>query len=108
MSTSAASITGPSAITGAANQYIPITYNIKDLNGNAMPKGTTISVAATGPAGTLDSPTSFTVPCDGGTSGTTVKVFLTIPATTPVVPGAITITVTSPGGLITIGRTTVN
>jgi hypothetical protein len=76
------------------------TYFItfKDVNGNPLPSGSTISAALTGTGLTLGSPSSFTVPC---TTGPTTYPF-TITAGNAAATGTLTITVTSKGGIITI------
>ncbi len=106
MSTSGAIITGPSEEPVAAGVAEPLTYNVKDLNGNAMPAGTTISATASSGAGTIEGTASFKVPCDAGRSGQTVQFFLKPAATNPA--GVVTITVTSPAGLVTIYTTSIH
>jgi len=109
MSSHAATITGPaSTAASAAGQTVNLQYVVKDINGNAMPQGTTITVTSNNNAGTLDPPTTFTVPCDAGTSGMTISALLTRP--TPLAgTGAVTVTVSPPGGLPpTVFRTTIN
>ena len=100
MSTDQAAVTGPATITVAHDATTQVAYNVKDLNGNAMASGTTIIVSASAGAGTLGPPTNFTVPSDSSRNGFNVPVFLT--GASAAGSGLITITVTSPGGLITL------
>lgn len=108
MSGSVATITGPATATGAPDAQIQLNYNVHDLHGNAMPSGTTIAVTANSNAGQLAQPTSFTVPCDPSIGGTDVTVILTIPSASPTKTGLLTVTVTTPAGLVTVFRTTIN
>jgi len=105
MSTSGADITGPAVEDFAPGEGRAIAYLVRDLNGNAMPRGTTITATANTGAGTLSPPSSFTVPCDASQAGTDASVFLTTP--TIAGTGAVTVTVTSPGGIITRLTTTI-
>lgn len=107
MSSSSVDIDGllPSANWGAAAS-MALEYTISDMNGNPMPSGTKIDISANSGAGTLDGTTSFTVPCTTSEVGTTVTAYLIKPAT-GTGTGAVTVKVTSPGGLITEHRTTI-
>jgi len=88
---------------------VAVDYNVKDLKGNAMPNGTTITVTANTAAGTLDEPTTFKIPCDWGTSGFDFTANLVRPASgTSLAGAAITVTVTSPAGLVTTHKTMIN
>jgi hypothetical protein len=95
MSTDAAlilpSIAGP--IAGPVNFNVVVT----DLNGNTMAKGTTIAVTADN--GTLSGTTSFTIP-NTTNNGFVFSVILGADDAVSA-GGAVTIKVTSPGGLIT-------
>ena len=112
MSTSDASIKqvgaqSPSTSTNGGS--VTVLYNIKDINGNAMANGTTVTIAANTAAGTLDEPTSFTVGCDPSTNGLDVIAYLTRPATPAALIGAaITVTVKAPNGNVSIFRTPIN
>jgi hypothetical protein len=110
MSTSAADITphNPGTLVLTRPQLTPgppptygaksgsITFNVADLNGNAMPAGTTVTVVADAAIGAI-SPTSgsFVIGCDAGLGGQTFTSYLT--TTTSAGSGNITVTVTSPG-----------
>jgi hypothetical protein len=97
MSTDGADITtNPTSL--AAPGSLDIT--IKDLNGNTMAAGTTVSVASPG-FGTLSGTTSYTVPQNTG-FGQTIIVNLAAGATPVPHTGLMPITVTSPGGLNTV------
>jgi len=82
------SITGPGAFS----------ITVTDENGNTMPSGTTIAVSV--PFGTLTGASNFTV---AQNTGFGVTLPLHIAASTPPAAksGLVTVTVTSPGGLIT-------
>lgn len=107
MSTSGANITGLSTHPSGAARVEQLTYNIQDLNGNAMPEGTTIVITASSKAGTIEQPSSFVVPCDAGRGGSNITAYLTTPDA-PTGDGVVTVTVTSPGGIITTFRTTID
>jgi hypothetical protein len=99
MSTDAAIITivsgaGPYALNGNN----AIEFNVKDANGNPMPAGTTVTVEASEALGTITEGT-FTIGCATAHGGQDFTSFLT-GASTPGV-GNVSISVTSPDGLIT-------
>jgi hypothetical protein len=95
MASSSAIITpSPASITAPGS----FTVTVTDINGNTMPAGTTISVSA--PFGVLTGQTSFTVPQNIG-FGVTLPLFIAATSTPKFQSGLITITVTSPGGLVT-------
>ena len=87
---------------------------VSDLNGNTMPAGTTVafSYQSVIQGITLTSDT-FVFPNSSASTGTTLGIFLTdagavtIPPT-PVGRGALKVSVTSPGGLVTTGIYSVN
>ncbi|MBV9912922.1 MAG: hypothetical protein JOZ93_10095, partial [Sinobacteraceae bacterium] len=104
MSTSAANITPvPTSLSVAHSTTTPpvtntvgLQFTVVDLNGNAMPAGTTIAVTADSAIGTLSGPgVNWTIGCDSGVGGVTLGVTLT--AGTSAASGNITITVTTPG-----------
>jgi hypothetical protein len=100
MSTSDAQITlisggGPYTV----NSNNPIEFNVQDLNGNPMAAGTTVTVSASAPLGTISQGT-FTIPCSTELGGETYTAFLA-GASTPGV-GNVTITVVSPSGATTV------
>lgn len=105
MSTGSAKITGPTTASVPHGTTIDLTYVISDENLNAMPKGTIIKAEATAGAGTLNGTTSYTVPCDASHGGPSYSFSITAPSAAG--SGAVTITVTSPGGLITTYHTNV-
>src|SRR6185369_6948321 len=94
----------PSPLPGTLTPSIGLdstrTYFItfKDLNGNPLPSGTTITGALTGGGLTLGTPSTFTVPCT--TQATTYPFTITTAAAAS--SGTLTITVRSPAGLTTI------
>jgi len=112
MSTSAAAITqvgAQSPATSSNDGVVQISFNVKDLHGNAMPHGTAVTVTANTAAGTLEEPTTFAVPCDESTGGFTFTAFLTRPAApASLVGAALTINVQSPSGLVTMLRAPIN
>ncbi|MES1192540.1 MAG: hypothetical protein ABUS47_15875 [Steroidobacter sp.] len=102
------SVKSPGIPSGStASQTITWTFNVQDVNGNAMPQGTKIAVSANSNAGTINTPTSFTVPCTGGTGGTDIGVSLTRP-TTINGSGTVTITVTTPGNIVSYATYTIS
>jgi len=76
------------------------TYQItfQDLNGNPLPAGTTIAASIAGTGLTLGTPSTFTVPC---TTGPTTYPF-TLTAAAGATAGTLTVTVTTPKGLISL------
>lgn len=83
----------------------PFSVTVTDVNGNTMPSGTIIVVAA--PFGTLSGITSHTVPQNTG-FGVTLSLNLAAADSPKVQTGFITITVTSPDGLVTTRLLTVS
>jgi hypothetical protein len=107
MSTPSAKITHgtQSPNPSSYDDAVSIGFNVQDLNGNAMPMGTTIEVTANASAGTLEDPTAFTIPCDGSIGGFSFTSHLVRPAAgASLVGAAITVVVTSPKGIITRHR----
>lgn len=105
MSTSDAMISGPALATVAAGGSLQLTYVVSDLNGNPLPAETTITATASSGAGSLEQPTSFTVPCTSASGGHLFNVFLTAPNRPGT--GLVTITVTTPRGIVTTYRTNI-
>jgi hypothetical protein len=106
MSTSAAKITVHSTGLHAGNPpyYVPnstnaVSFNVQDLNGNPMPAGTTVLVTAATTVGTVSEGT-ITIPCATDLGGQSYTSFITAAATAG--GGEVTITVTSPSGLVTV------
>jgi hypothetical protein len=95
MSSGNAEITSSLASISAPNSF---TITVADINGNTMPSGTTIAVSS--PIGVLTGQTSFTVPQNIG-FGVTLPIFLAATSSPKAQSGLITITVTSPAGLVT-------
>jgi len=85
----------------AASSTNAITFNVKDLNNNPLPAGTTVLVTASTALGTISEGT-FTIPCSTALGGASYTAFLTA-ATTPG-SGIVTITVTSPSGIVTVSN----
>jgi len=111
MSTSSATITqgSQSPASSTNDDAVSISFNIQDLNGNAMPQGTTIEVSANAAAGTLDEPTTYTIACDSSVGGFNFTAHLIRPAAgTSLAGAAVTVTVTSPSGIITTHRASIN
>lgn len=114
MSTSQALVTnmvptgGSITVTHGAPS-IPLSFTITDLNGNAMPAGTTVAVGVSGSIGTVvQSPAPFTWPCDASTglvvNGTKTPgptLGATFVPAAAVGSGAVTITVTTPLKIVT-------
>ena len=90
---------------GGTNSARGITFWIRDVNGNPMPAGTRVELGASGAGLGVASPTSFTVPCTDIASGTQLggaTVFpFTVTSGTTTGSGVITLTVTTPRGLVT-------
>jgi hypothetical protein len=103
MSTGAAQITvlstgSPPYVEGSTNA---VSFNVQDLNGNPLPAGTTVLVTASSALGSMSQGT-FTLPCATALGGADYTSFLTA-ATSPG-SGIVTITVTSPSGLVTVAN----
>jgi len=105
MSTSGALITGPNTLSIVHSATTDVSYTVTDLNNNAVAAGSTVKAEVTPGAGTLNGTTTYTVPCDAGTGGAQYTFSLT--GASAAGSGTLTITVTSPKGLITTFRTTV-
>ena len=75
------------------------TVTVSDLNGNTMPSGTTIAVTA--PFGTLTGDTAHIVPENTNSTGVELTLNIAAAETPAAQIGLITVTVTSPAGLIT-------
>jgi hypothetical protein len=85
----------------AENSTNAITFNVQDLNGNPLPAGTTVVVTAASLLGTISEGT-ITIPCATNLGGETYTAFLT--AASAPGGGEVTITVTSPSGLVTVSN----
>ena len=76
-----------------------VTFNIADVNNQPMPAKTTVSL--TGPSGiTIGNPTSFTIPCTFGSGPSTYSFSLARSGAGG--SGIGTLTVTTPGGIVTL------
>ena len=92
---------GTAIITPSTNSIVSpggaFTVTVTDINGNTMPSGTTI--VTTAPFGVLTGPTNFTVPQNTGFG--VPLLFNISPSSSPTVQsGVISITVTSPDGIV--------
>jgi hypothetical protein len=102
MSGSTATITGmPAAIDLTAQSPISFTVNVADINGNAMPKDTSISVSTNN--GTINSETSFIVP----NTRTSTSFNVSIEADDTSDTGLLTIEVTTPRDVVTLNSISV-
>jgi len=102
MSSSAALISSaPAVIAGPGAFSITVT----DINGNTMPSGTKIVVVV--PFGTLTGLAAYTVPLNAG-FGVTLPLFISGSSTPTAQTGGITVTVTSPAGLVTTKLITIS
>jgi hypothetical protein len=104
--TSNMDITGVTQHVPNPNGALGISFWIRDLHGNVMPGGTTVSVSASGAGLGIATPSSFTVPCSNikanvKASGITTFPF-TITSGTTTGTGVVTLTVTTPKGTATV------
>jgi hypothetical protein len=106
MSTGGANITitsvGSPPYTEQSTQFI--AFNVQDLNGNPMPAGTTITVTSSSALGTITQG-SATIGCSTHFGGQDFQAVLT--AASAPGSGIVTITVTSPSGVVTVANTAV-
>jgi len=112
-------ISPPACTTGAAFIAVPTTFilQVRDLRGQVMPAGTTITVTTTN--GTLSGPTSFTVPNtttafdyhitiqSDATQALNATPPPTYTCTNAKTIGILTVTVTTPGGITTTATSSV-
>jgi hypothetical protein len=73
-------------------------FTFADLNNNPLPNGTTITATISGTGLALGQPSQFTVPCT--TEPTTYAFIITDAASSGATSGLLTLTVTSPKGII--------
>jgi hypothetical protein len=111
---SAAQITGssggvaipPAGISMSLNGAAGLSFLIYDVNGNVLPGGTTVALGASGAGLTVAAPSSFAIPCTGIWKNTPfggiTQFNFTISASTTTGTGVVTLTVTTPKGLVTI------
>jgi hypothetical protein len=96
-------ITVNPATPAAPGYVLPINLavTITDQRYQQMPAGTQVSLAISpGTAGTINGPAGYKWPCSSDLGGRT-DVFNITPPTTGATPGILTITTTTPGGIIT-------
>ncbi len=90
---------------GGTNSAANLTVWVRDINGNPMPSGTTVTLAASGAGLGIANPSSYTVPCSNIASGALaggVTIFpFTVTSGTSVGQGVLTLTITTPRGLVT-------
>lgn len=102
----------PSSITMSPNSAYALNVWMRDLHGNIMPGGTTIAVTASGSGLQVTQPSSFDVPCSAISAGTpfpgitTYGFTVTSGSTTG--SGVITLTITTPKGLVTTKQISVS
>ena len=81
-------------------------FFIRDVNGNVMPGGTTVSLSASGAGLGVANPSSYTVPCSKiaiGPPSLGITLFpFTITTGTTTGTGVVTLTVTTPKGTATV------
>lgn len=103
MSTGGANISlvppGPT-LSFAAGSTSGITFNVQDLNGNTLPAGTVVTVAASSAVGSISVPT-FTIPCSTAIGGQDFVAILTASTTAPA-SGNISISVAAPSGVTSV------
>jgi len=91
---------------------LPLLFWVRDVNGNVMPGGTTVGVTAAGASNlTVVAPASFAVPCtapinNAKIAGSTAFPF-TLTSTATTGASVITVTVTTPGKVVSIYQFTV-
>ncbi len=90
---------------GGINSAANLTVWLRDINGNPMPSGTTVTLAASGAGLGIANPSSYTVPCSNIASGAQaggVTIFpFTVTSGTATGQGVLTLTITTPRGLVT-------
>lgn len=103
---SGAAVPGTDTIpVNGAKQYV---FWVRDVNGNPMPGGTTVALSGSGAGLTVAQPSSFTLPCTAAPAGSQFPGITTFPftVTTTATPGTgvLTLTVTTPKGVVTIAQ----
>ena len=96
----------PAGIHVALNGATAVSFLVYDVNGNVMPGATTVALGASGAGLSIATPSGFTIPCTGiwkntPFGGLTLFNF-TVTAGGTAGSGVITLTVTTPRGLVTI------
>jgi len=92
----------PAAVSGPGAVYV----NVMDAHGNTMPSGTTITISV--PFGTATGTTSLTVPQNVVSGGVTLHFNIAASTSPKIQSGIITVTVKSPGGVISTGTIDIN
>src|SRR5260221_10232724 len=96
----------PTGIAIAVNAAAGLSFLIYDVSGNVMPGSTTVTLGASGAGLSVAAPSSFNIPCTGIWKNTPfggiTKFNFTISASTTTGTGVVTLTVTTPKGLVTI------
>ncbi len=87
---------------GGANSAASLIVWARDVNGNPLPAGTTVTLTASGAGLSIASPNSYTIPCvlmdsGGQVAGATIFPF-TIVSGTATGQGIVTLTITTPRG----------
>jgi hypothetical protein len=105
MATSALNLSiTPSSVSVNQSTTVPVRVLIADLNGNLPPAGTSIAITTTN--GVLSGTTTFVVPESNARGPIVVTVLVTGDATAS--SGALTVTATTPAGVVTTASIPVN
>jgi hypothetical protein len=90
----------------AFNGATAVSFLIYDVNGNVLPGGTTVALGVSGAGLSVAAPNSFAIPCTGiyktTPFGGITQFNFTITAGSTGGSGVVTLTVTTPKGLVTI------
>jgi hypothetical protein len=101
----------PTTLNVGFNSAISLAAWVRDVNGNPMPAGTTVALSASGAGLSVAAPASFTVPCTAiaaGAQASGATVFgYTVTSGTTGGTGVLTLTITTPRGLVTIRQISV-
>jgi hypothetical protein len=86
------------------NSALGFSFWVRDVNDNVMPGGTTVSLSASGGGLGVSQPNSFVVPCSAPAAGVQfggITLFsFTVTSGTQGGTGVVTLTVTTPLGMI--------
>jgi hypothetical protein len=95
-----------SIAVGALNSAVGVSFWVRDVNDNVMPGGTTVALSVSGGGLGVSLPSAFTVPCSAIAAGVEfpgITVFsFTVTSGGQAGSGVLTLTVTTPSGLISI------
>jgi hypothetical protein len=83
-------------------------FVIRDVNNQPMPAGTTVVLTASGDGGSVSDPSSFTVPCMNDDSAAANTYSFGILGADEAGSGVLTLTVTSPSGVVATYQFTLN